>query len=162
MVIQYLSDNRFLIKTKGTEITAGNPTIANGLTLAGPGEYEVGDAHIQGFPNAYLISAEDLNLLYVDNPRGLSDDTVKKIEEDIDILLLSLDADAVNIKAVTKLVNDLDPNIAIPAVDDTTHPFCKEIGGCQPPIPELRISKKDLVEEVRKVVVLHARSRNRA
>lgn len=161
MTINYLGENAFLVKTRDTEITAGRPTIAGGLTLDGPGEYEVGDARIKGFPGAYLVSAEDINLLYIDNPKGLPEETVKKIEEDIDILLLSMGSEAASIKTAVKTVNDLDPDIAIPAVYDSAHPFCKEIGGCQDPVAELKISKKDLVEEVRKVVILHARSADR-
>lgn len=161
MVIQFVDNNAYLIKTKEMEIMAGNPTTAGSLPLSGPGEYEVGDVRIQGFTGAYLFSAEDMNILYVDNSRGLSDQVVKQIEEDIDILLLALDTDTAHVREAVKFVNDLDPKIAIPAVEDATHPFCKEIGGCQPAIPELKVSKKDLVEEARKVVILHARSRSR-
>lgn len=161
MIIHYLGDGTFLIKTKTTEIVTGKEVRVGELTLSGPGEYEVGDAQIRGYKDAYFCTAEDVNLLYVHNPSGVPDELIKEIEEDIDVLLLSVDHDSSHIRGAIKTMNDLDPKVTFPTVEGAVHPFCKEIGGCPEGVGEFKINSKELVEGERKVVVLHARSRAR-
>ena len=161
MTIQYLGDNAFLVKTKTTELTTGQEIKVGELTLSGPGEYEVGDAQIRGYQDAYLIGADDANLLYVYNPNGLSEELIKEIEEDIDVLILTVDRDPSHVKGAMRTMNALDPKVTLPAVDGPDHPFCKEIGGCPVGVEEFKINRKDFQEGERKVVVLNARSRAR-
>lgn len=161
MVITYLGGKTFSVKTKMTDITTGDEPRIGELTLSGPGEYEVGDVEVQGHKDASLFAAEGLNLLYINNPTGLSEEIVKAITEDIDIVLLTLDRDAAHVEAAAKTMKDLEAKVTIPAIDTSDHPFCKEVGGCPEAIPELKLSAKDLVGEERKIVVLHARSRAR-
>ena len=161
MTIQYLGDGTFLVKTKTTELTTGPAINIGELTLSGPGEYEAGDAQIKGYQDAYLITADDVNLLYVYNPNGLSEELIKAIEEDIDVFVLTVDRDPSHVKSAMKTMNDLDPVVTLPAVDGPDHPFCKEIGGCPPAQDELKVNLKDQEEGERKVVVLIARPRAR-
>ena len=160
MVIRYLGDGSFLIETKVADIAVGPTTRIGELTLTGPGEYEVGDVEAQGFKDAYLFLVEDMTVLYVNNPVGLSDETAKSLDADVDILLLTADENPSNLKGAVKTLNDIDPKIALPTIQTQHHPLCKEIGGCPAPVNELKVSKKDLTEE-RRVILLHARARTR-
>lgn len=158
MLIKFLGGNAFRIQTKTAEIVTGKETHVGDVPLAGPGEYEVADIQIKGYKDAYLFSAENLSILYVDNPAGLSDEQVKAIEEDIDLLLLTLDHDTEHVRHAVQTMNNLDPKVTVPALEASDHPFCREIGGCPEAIAELKLTKKDLTEEERKTVVLDARS----
>jgi L-ascorbate metabolism protein UlaG (beta-lactamase superfamily) len=161
MVIHYLGDQTFAVKGKLSEILTGRETTVNGIALSGPGEYEIGDVGVRGFPGAYLFSFEGMTLLYVDNPDGLREETISKIEEDIDVVFLPVDREPERLQRAVKMMNDIDPKLTIPTITEVDHPFCKEIGGCPQPVDELKVTAKDLVEGERKVVVLHARTRVR-
>jgi hypothetical protein len=154
MIIHHLGDSTFSIKTKLSEIVTGPESRIGTITLSGPGEYEIADIQVRGYQDAYLFSAEGISLLYVNNPGGLSEEVVKTIEGDIDILLLSLDQDSPHLKGALRTMNEIDPKFTLPAVETPDHPFCREIGGCPPPISELKITKKDFIEDERKVVLL--------
>jgi hypothetical protein len=161
MTIHYTGNQTFLIHTKATDLEMGkNPKIGT-LILNGPGEYEVADVQVRGYQDAYLFLADDVTVLYIYNTSGLTEETVKAIEGDVDILLLTVDSDPQHMKGAMKAMNDLDPKVTIPTIDSQTHPFCKEIGGCPSPIDEFKVNTKDLTEGERRVVLLHARAHAR-
>jgi len=161
MVIQLTGDKGFEIRTKTETILIGPSVKVGAFPLPGPGEYEVADISARGYPGAYLFTAEDMTILAIDNPESVTEETVKQIDEDIDVLLIAVDGDPGRTKRALALVSEIDPKITIPTIASEDHPFCKEVGGCTGPVEEFKIAKKDLNVEERKAVLLHVRPRSR-
>lgn len=159
MEIRYLGDHAFRVKTKLSEVTTGKNPKVNAVTLTGPGEYEVGDVHVFGFPFGYLYTSEEVSVLDLDGlNRPLKNG--ESIDRDVDILFLPIGSGGLAPKDAQKLIADIDPNVVIPSVAGDPKPFCDAVGGCPTPTDSFKISKKDFGEGQRRIILLNA-SRSR-
>jgi L-ascorbate metabolism protein UlaG (beta-lactamase superfamily) len=156
MEIRYLGDSSFSIKTKFSEISTGKTPKVNSVILTGPGEYEVGDVHVYGFPFGYLYVSEDINVLDLAGlTRPLKNG--ESVERDVDILLLPVGAGSLSSKDAQKLIADIDPSVVIPAISGDSKQFCDAVGGCPSPVDSFKISKKDFGEGQRRIILLNAK-----
>lgn len=155
MVIIAKTDDRFEIKTKTSTIATGETVSINGVELAGPGEYEIGDCKILGIPpSVYLIEAEELKIAYLDRIAAiLSEDQIERFSEP-DILFVPTGAKGtLDPKSAARLVALVDPKIVIPMLGDVAS-VAHELGGKLEAINQLKITRQTLPQDGRRVVVL--------
>src|SRR3989338_8642894 len=110
----------------------------SGFVIDGPGEYEVKDVFVKGFPDrTYLVTFEGIKLCFLggtDNQQPTTDDV-----EDVDILFTPIDA--------YKHAVALEPALMIPMGFNkvTLAQFLKESGEKDvEPLDKLVVKKKDL------------------
>jgi hypothetical protein len=119
----------------------------SGFVIDGPGEYEVRDIFIKGFPDkTFLITFEGIKLCFLgtDNQQQTTDNL-----EDVGILFVRPDA--------YKTAVALEPSVMIPMDYDKAAltQFLKEAGETNgEPIDKLVVKKKDLEGKEGEVVVL--------
>jgi L-ascorbate metabolism protein UlaG (beta-lactamase superfamily) len=162
MVIIAKADDRFEIKTKTSTIVTGETVSINGVELAGPGEYEIGDCKIKGIPaspagrspSVYLIEAEDLKIAYLDRiTTMLNDDQVEVLSEP-DVLFVPTGAHGtLDPKQAERLVGLIDPKIVIPMLGDLAV-VAKQLGGNVEQLNQLKITRQSLPQDGRRVLVL--------
>lgn len=121
----------------------------SGFVIDGPGEYEVKDIFIKGFPDrTFLITFEGIKLCFL----GASEKHEEV--EDVDILFVPVYADS---SSAYKLAVSLEPRVMIPMQYDkvTLAQFLKE-GGEEKvaPIDKFVVKKKDLEDKEGEIVVL--------
>lgn len=114
MIITSKGATQFEIKTKLSTITAGDTVTINTTQLAGPGEYEVGDCKVTGFPpSIYYIETEDLALAYLDGIKEKPSDAIIEELSEPDILFIPVGG-GMSQEDAEKLVKLIDPKIVIP------------------------------------------------
>jgi len=145
------------------------------FVVNGPGEYEIKDVYIKGYPShskyggkdrlntIYTVSLEGMNLCLLGalNDHRLPDETIEDLEE-LDILFTPIGGDGVLGPAEAyKLAVQLEPRIIVPihhgAVGsaNTLKTFLKEGGEDAPEtLEKLTIRKKDLEGKEGDIVVL--------
>jgi len=154
MEIKSKGDDRFEIKTKSATITTGEMVKVNEVELAGPGEYEVGDTNVLGFPpSVYLISSEELKLAYLDRiSSSLNDEQIEQLSEP-DILMIPCGGQgSLPAKDAERMVSLIDPKLVIPMLGDVSA-FAKKLATNFETVSSLKVSKSSLPEDGRKVVV---------
>ena len=121
-----------------------NVSEKSGFVIAGPGEYEIKDIFIKGFPGAnYLVILEGIRVCYLSNPNPTEE------FDDVDILLTS--------PAHYKSAVALEPSIIIPMGHDKASlaQFLREAGAKDvESLDKLVVKKKDLEGKKGEVVVL--------
>lgn len=162
MVITAKADDQFEIKTKTSTIAAGEAVSINGVELAGPGEYEIGDCKILGIPaspaggppSVYLIEAEELKIAYLDRlSHMLGEEQIEKLSEP-DILFVPTGAPGtLDPKSAERLVALIDPKIVIPMLGDVAS-VAKQLGGTLEELSQLKITRQSMPQGGRRVVVL--------
>lgn len=154
MVITSKGDDRFEIKTKNSVISTGEPISINGIELTGPGEYEIGDCRVLGFPpSVYLIESEDLHVAYLDRiDKVLSDQEVEQLQEPDILFVPTGGAGTLDLKSAERLVALIDPKLVIPMLGDTDG-FVKLTGGSGERVDQLKVTSQSLPEDGRRVVV---------
>jgi len=179
MEIQYLGGSSFRIKTKKAILVTDpikktvadivivsrrneekiNPALVKGtanrpspFVLPGPGEYEISEVSILGRKwkesLVYIIQAEEIRIAFLgDFQEKLKDEQLEEING-VDVLLVCSE--------VTEVVNQIEPKIVIPAMENPKK-FLKNLGLEEiPPLSKLVINSQNLPEE-REVVILGAR-----
>ncbi len=127
----------------------------SGFVVTGPGEYEIKDIFIKGFPikdgdlwkTTYLITFEGIKICLAGAISPIAD------IEDIDILLVPVGSDP----AVSyKFAVSLEPALIIPmhSDDKSLAQFVKEGGDKVDPLDKLVVKKKDLDGKKGEIVVL--------
>lgn len=126
-----------------------------GFIITGPGEYEIKDIFIKGFPiqdgdtwkTTYLITFEGVKICLIGAIQPIKD------IEDIDMLLVPVGD---NPSAAYKFAISLEPAIIIPMHYEgtTLAQFVKEGGEKVEPLDKLVIKKKDLEGKEGEIVVL--------
>ncbi len=115
----------------------------SGFVITGPGEYEVKDIFIKGFPGAvYVITFEGIKVCFLGSP------TTQELD-DVDILFVAPE----NYKSAVAL----EPAIIIPMGYDKTSlsQFLKEAGEKDAtPLDKLVMKKKDLLDKKGEITVL--------
>ena len=116
----------------------------SGFVIDGPGEYEVKDIFIKGFPDrTFLITFEGIKLCFF-GPNANQEEI-----EDVDILFVPVNA--------YKSAIALEPSIMIPMNynKETLTQFLKEAGEKNgEPLDKLVVKKKDLEDKEGEVIVL--------
>jgi len=117
----------------------------SGFVIDGPGEYEIKDIFIKGFPDrTYLVTFEGIKLCFL----GAKEDQADELE-DVDILFTPVNA--------YKHAVALEPALMIPMGYDkvTLAQFLKESGEKDvEPLDKLVVKKKDLEGKEGEVIVL--------
>ncbi|OGL73900.1 hypothetical protein A3D72_00230 [Candidatus Uhrbacteria bacterium RIFCSPHIGHO2_02_FULL_57_19] len=148
--------------------------------ITGPGEYEVKRVFVYGIasehggrgkeksetPNTmYRFEIGDMSFAHLgDLGHELSDAQLDRLE-DVDVLFLPVGGAGVTIgaKQATDIVSRVEPRIVIPMhfrlpeFKETLEPvdkFIRELGAPKETAEKLKISKKDLIQEETKVIVL--------
>jgi L-ascorbate metabolism protein UlaG (beta-lactamase superfamily) len=160
-----------------------NTSLVKGATkvIEGPGEYEIKDVSIMGFPTfhdkkegeergsniIYVYEAEGLRLAHLgDLGHKLSEDLIEELGE-IHILMIPVGGTvSLSAEEATEVVRSIEPNIIIPmhyqeeglnqeefAKLTTVEEFVKEIGVNHETLPKLIVKDVDIGEDS-KVVVL--------
>lgn len=158
--------------------TNGVDQVAHGerqpFAVMGPGEYEVNDITIKGFPSVsnykkakrintvYSVTLEGMNLAFL-GALGSPELSQEALEEfdDIDILFLPIGGEGVlDAAGAAKLATKLEPRLVIPmhfgnvGEKDALKKFLKEEGEHVMPTDKLTIKKKDLEGKEGDIVVL--------
>jgi len=116
----------------------------SGFVVDGPGEYEIKDIFIKGFPDkTFVVTFEGIKICL------LSKEPSQNEVEDIDIALVPVES--------YKTAVALEPSVMIPMGYDKTslEQFLKEAGETKvEPIDKLVVKKKDLEGKEGEIVVL--------
>ncbi len=152
----------------------GVETVARGdktpFTILGPGEYEVKEVFVKGFPSVsqyggsdrmntvYTVILEDLRICFLGalSTTSLPPETLEAMG-DIDILFVPVGGDGVlSPKDAHKLSVSLEPHCIIPMhyTKETLAAFLKEEGVSAEPLDKLTIKKKDVLEKEGEIFVL--------
>lgn len=161
--------------------SADNPSLAAaqktaGFVLAQPGEYEVRGVAVTGLPHTqkgekdpvlitlYTIAAEDLLIGHLGTiAQDVSAETLERLN-DVDVLIVPVGGRSVlDAKKAVEVASEVEPRLVIPCYYripglklplDGLEPFCKELGlKAQPAEAKVRITKKELPEEMKLVVL---------
>lgn len=133
---------------------ANSPFIING-----PGEYEVKGISVWGVADkantVYIIEMDGIKIAHLGFLKNdLSDEQLARVG-DPDILLTPVGGgDVLDAEAAMKLINKLEPSIAIPMLYASLSPFLKESEAKDPSQPKLVIKKKDINEDETKIIIL--------
>ncbi|MFA5076735.1 MAG: MBL fold metallo-hydrolase [Patescibacteria group bacterium] len=150
------------------------------FVIKSPGEYEIKKVFVYGIPTyhddkqgserganiAYRIDVDDLSVVHLGDLGHVLNDEQLELLEDADILMIPVDSKyTLGAKKASEVIAQIEPRIVIPMhykvpglkIDlDPIDAFCKEMGVKNTPIAEdkLKISKKDLMTEETKVIIL--------
>lgn len=133
-----------------------------------PGEYEVGGVRVLGIAdgenNLYNIEIDGVKISHLGFLKNSLDDEKVAIFDDSDIILVPVgNNEVLDAEAAMKLINKLEPSIAIPMLYNVKglktkrapiSIFLKESEAKEPPQPKLTIKKKDINEEEIKIIIL--------
>ncbi|MBI3495395.1 MBL fold metallo-hydrolase [Candidatus Berkelbacteria bacterium] len=143
MVISSKGANQFEIKTKFSTIAAGERVTVNSTQLAGPGEYEVGDCKVTGFPpSIYRIEAEELTIVYLDGIKEKPSDAMIEELSEPDALFIPVGG-GIGSEDAEKLIKLIDPKVVIPIGSDDD---LAKLGGTLQPTKQLKLTKQTLPE----------------
>ena len=165
------TQNDIIVLSQGEEDDYGK---SDGFVIANPGEYEVKDVFVYGFPSTiagkkttiYLVEMEGLKILHLGGAGAdfkFSDELLERFA-DVDILLLPVGGeDFWGPKKALEIVNQLEPRITIPMGYQDKDlkvkalplaDFTKEIGGNFETGDKLKVARKDLPEDTNKFFVI--------
>lgn len=149
------------------------------FVVTNPGEYETKGVFVYGLPawhdeengkkrgavTMYKINSEDINILHLsDLGHSLSDEQIEKIGE-VDILLIPVGGEVtLSNQKITEMISEIEPRIVIPMhyqlpglkmkLNDVNS-FIRSSGLPSETIDKLKISKKDLIGEGTKIIILN-------
>jgi len=138
------------------------------FTITGPGEYEVKGINILGIADGenilYNIEMDGVKISHLGFLSKDLDDEKMTILDDPDIVLIPVGDNAVlDAETAMKLINKIEPSIAIPMLYGIKGlkikraplaAFLKESEAKEPSQLKLTVKKKDLIEEETKIVIL--------
>ncbi len=127
-----------------------------------PGEYEVSGILAQGFYTddrtniAYKVVVEEVAVVHFGNLKEVpTADFFEKLGENVDIIVLALNADFDDKKAKT-LIDKLDPRMALVIGDETYFAGMKDKAGAKTAEEEvLNVSKSGLSDDKTDVLILN-------
>ncbi len=146
MIIQCVSPTEVTLTSSGVTVRlAGSTFIINDYTIDGPGEYDIAGVAFDIGVGYGLIHLEQLRLLVIEpsHPQ-LAAASIGELEE-IDLVIVPAEADAAKRKAVSSLVNDLEPRgVVVLGSADDAKAFA---GHAVEPISKLKLQASDLAGE---------------
>lgn len=161
MIIKYLGQEKFEIKTKENRINLGYDVAINGFLFSGPGEYEKNGIFVEGISDngntIFIIRTEEMKLCYLGKiAHELQEEEAKEIG-DVDILFMPLGEDgSVDTKKGSKIISQIDPRVVIPMLYTDLEEFKKNEGISDGETDTLKIKKNELPEDQRRNVILKA------
>lgn len=155
MIIHWESGKNFVIKTKALIAKIGDKNQLGEHEIASPGEYEVGGVQIEIIDGIIELFAEGITIGHIKKAKVLSDDDLEKLSG-IDILLIGVGGDEFSeTKVALEVIAQIEPAIVIPMYSKNLEEFAKEEGVPAEGCDELKISKVELSQEERQIVVLN-------
>lgn len=149
---------------------AGSSDDASVFFINSPGEYEVKGINILGIGDGentiYAIEIDNVKVAHFGFLKKEPDNEKLELIGNPDIILVpsgGLSGELINAEAAMKLINKVEPSIAIPMLYDIKGlkikrapllTFLKESEAKELPQPKLTVKKKDLTEEETKIVIL--------
>jgi L-ascorbate metabolism protein UlaG (beta-lactamase superfamily) len=152
------------------------PEESGAFEIDGPGEYEVKGVNIVGVSDGfdklttggentlYYIEMDEIKIAHLGFLKEEPSAEKLAILDDPDILLIPVgNNDVLDAEKAMKLINKIEPSIAIPMLYDfkglktkraPISGFLKESEAKESAQPKLVIKKKDLIEEETKIVIL--------
>ena len=157
--------------------TLSGESIDNTFVIDSPGEYEVKNINISGIGDdeniIYAIEMDDVKMIHFGFLKKEPNNEKLEIIGEPDIVFApvgglpagkqDLKDELFDAEAAMKLINKMEPKIAIPMLYDIKELktkraplslFLKESEAKDAPMPKLIIKKKDLIEEETKIVIL--------
>jgi len=157
MIIKWEGGDNFSIKTKSNSLRIGSKIQLDKLDISGPGEYEVGGTQVEVIDGIIQVYAEGMTIGHIKKAKVFSDQELEELSG-IDILLIGVGgAEFTETKTALSVINQIDPNIVIPMHKGNLQEFAKEEGVTTEGKDELKISKIDLPQDERQVIILNAR-----
>lgn len=145
------------------------------LRITCPGEYEIKGVYIAALgsaltnpPNSLLlrIESEGLNFVHAGFLKTVpTEDAEWAFFENVDVLLLPVGGagEVLSAKAAAEIVREVEPRLVVPMLYrfpglksnlEGVEPFLKFLGGQAETLPKLKLSRKDLLAQDLRVVVL--------
>lgn len=156
MIITWQGKQNFLIKTKGVNILLGEKNKLGELDVNEPGEYEVGGVQLEWIDGIVQVYLEGMNVGHIKKGKILSDDEMEKLNG-IDVLLIGVGGgEFTETKTAMELISQIDPSIVVPMYSGKLEEFTKEESANDAGQDELKMTKAELPEDSRRVVVLNA------
>ncbi len=164
MKINYLGQDKFLIKSKDVKIELKGSVDIEDFIIDGPGEYERKNVFVEGIgkdssQTVFVIRAEDLRLCYLGRLKKLlSDEEIKRIG-DTDILFVPLGEEGtLELKKANEIITKIDPRIVIPMLYSDLSKFKEIEGVSNGEVESYKVKKADLPSEERNIVIIKPKS----
>ena len=155
MIIYWQGNQNYQIKTKGLTVEIGDKNKLGDLEINSPGEYEISGVQLEIIDGILEAYAEGIVVGHIKKGKILSDEELEKLNN-IDILLIGIGGgEFTETKVAQEMINQIEPCIVIPMYQNNLDEFTKEDSANF--LNEFKITRGELPEEERKVVVLNAR-----
>jgi len=162
------SDILIYSKPRNSEESPFNRPETGTFVIDGPGEYEIKGINVLGVADEentlYNIEIDGIKISHLGFLSKDLDNGKMALVNDPDIVLVPVgDGAVLDAENAMKLINKIEPSVAIPMLYDIKglkikraplSVFLKESEAKESPQPKLTVKKKDLVEEETKIVIL--------
>ena len=155
MIITWQGGHDFTLKTKGINVVLSDKPKLGELVIDEPGEYEVGGVQLDWIDGVVQVYLEGLNISHIKKAKVLSDDELEKLNG-IDILLIGVGGgDFSETKSAVSVISQIEPSVIIPMYSAGLEEFTKQEGATGEPVDEYKVTKAELPDEGRDIVVLN-------
>lgn len=149
-----------------TITSAAVPAQAEGNEISFPGEYEMKDIVVRGFPllhestekflkTIYLVQWEDVSLAFLGHiSKAFEGELLEELGEPDILFVPTGDEHFITPEAAAKLAKQLEPAVVIPSYTKDAKGFLKAFGQSSAPQEKFVFKKKDLAGKKGEVVVL--------
>ena len=146
MIIQRVSPTEVTINSSGTTVRLVDTQLrVNDYTIDSPGEYDIAGLAFDVGVGYAVIHLEQLRLLVLEpsHPQ-LAAEAISRLEG-VDVVLVPVEPDVARRKAVTNLLNDVEPRgvVVLGSAEDAK----AMIGQTVEPVSKLKLSAADLESE---------------
>lgn len=153
MIVTWQGGQNFTLKSKGINVVLGEKNKLGDLEITEPGEYEVGGVQLDWVDGVIQVYLEGMNVGHIKKGKVMSDEEMEKLNG-INILLIGVGGGSfTETKTALNVISQIDPQVVVPMHEGKLEEFTKEEGGGEPK-DELKITKNELPEEARQVVIL--------
>src|SRR3989344_2112419 len=165
-ILIYSRQNEELMQNTKSSIQDTNET----FVITGPGEYEIKGVNISCIGDdkntIYAIEMDDVKMIHFGFLKKEPNNEKLEIIGEPDIVFVpvgGLKDQLFDAESAMKLINKMEPKIAIPMLYDIKNLktkraplslFLKESEAKESPVPKLMIKKKDLILEETKIIIL--------
>ena len=153
-----------------TLVSTAEPTVENGDTnaISFPGEYEIKEIEITGFPiagestekfvkTAYVVLWEDMKFVLLGHLSKPVDATLMEEFAEPDVLILPAGGGHfLEPEVAAKMTKQLEASVVMPSFAKNPDAFLKALGKKTEPSEKFVFKKKDLIGEKDKPVILSA------
>jgi L-ascorbate metabolism protein UlaG (beta-lactamase superfamily) len=161
------NNNRLKADVVLKTLSTPDPESISAEEISFPGEYEVKEIRIQGWPiskesgekflkTAYLVKWEDLSIVFLGHlSEGLEPEVLEELSEP-DVLVLPVGDHFLSADDAAKLTKKLEPSVVIPTFVKSPNEFLKALGQKTETEEKFVFKKKDLANLKAKAVILKA------